>query len=107
MSCASIWYPPQMPSTGRTVLGAADERGRDPGAMQPVQISDGGSGPGSTARSASITSAADVVQRTLTPGSQANASTSVALLARGSRIAATRKVSRPRGGPASARTVGC
>ena len=53
--------------------------------------------PGSTTRSASAISAGSMVSRTLTPGSVASASASVALEIRGSRTTATRSHSAPRG----------
>ncbi len=95
----SIWYPPQMPRTGpprstRRVISSAIPVRRNHSRSCTVAFE-----PGSTTRSASASRDGSVAHCTLTPGSQASASTSVELEMRGRRTAATRSHCVPTGRP--------
>ncbi len=94
-----------MPRTGRPDAARSASTAAIPCARSQARSATVARLPGSTTRSASASWRGEVVQRTATPGSQASASTSVALQIRGSRTAATRSPSAPRGGPATSSGV--
>ena len=85
----SIWNPPQMPSTGRpaaawSAIALSSPRDRSHARSEIVARV-----PGSTMRSASLTSCASERRRRRLPAPSPRASTSVKLLMRGSRTTAT------------------
>src|SRR5439155_18407707 len=93
-----IWYPPQMPTSGRPARACATTASASPVARSQSRSATVDLLPGRTTRSAAATSAGFAVRRTATPGSAARASTSVPLEIRGRRTTATVSHSVPRGG---------
>ena len=89
---ASIWYPPQMPSTGRPAAARESTAWSRPRERIHSRSDNVARDPGSTTRSARATTSGSAVTRTSTPGSAANASTSVALETLGNRTTATESV---------------
>src|SRR5918997_1359261 len=87
-----------MPSVGRPRSARSAKARSRPRDRRSPRSSTVALVPGSTARSASISSSRDSVKRTDTPGSWPRASKSVKLLMRPSLATATRTTSRPSGG---------